>query len=234
MTTDISWQTVAVRLAWTLLAGALIGINRGEKNRPAGLRTTMLVCLAASLSMIEVNLLLGTVGKASNSYVVLDLMRLPLGILSGMGFIGAGAILHKGELVSGVTTAATLWFVTMLGICFGGGQIVLGVAALISSLVILWGLKWVENHWRAYRHGALRIVCSRSGPTAEEVKKIVGEGNYEFSSWTTAGSDGGGEHRNLACRVRWKGPHSVTIPPFLQHLSDRKGVEEVEWKFESL
>ena len=62
--------------------------------RPA--ETTLLVCLAASLSMIQANLLLGTVGKAGNSFVVLDLMRLPLGILSGMGFSGAGAIVRKG------------------------------------------------------------------------------------------------------------------------------------------
>ena len=59
-----------------------------------------------------------------------DLMRLPLGILSGMGFIGAGAILRKGEMVLGVTTAATLWMVTMLGLCFGAGKILLGTAGL--------------------------------------------------------------------------------------------------------
>jgi putative Mg2+ transporter-C (MgtC) family protein len=58
-----------------------------------------------------------------NSIVRLDIMRLPLGILSGVGFIGAGAILRRGDTVRGVTTAATIWLVTVVGRCFGGGQL---------------------------------------------------------------------------------------------------------------
>jgi len=54
---------------------------------------------------------------------VMDLMRLPLGILTGVGFIGGGAIFKKGDLVTGVTTAATLWMVTVIGLCLGGGQL---------------------------------------------------------------------------------------------------------------
>ena len=69
----------------------------------------MLVALAAAISMIQVNLLLPSAGKPSDSFVMLDLMRLPLGVLSGMGFIGAGAIVRRNDLVQGVTTAATLW-----------------------------------------------------------------------------------------------------------------------------
>jgi putative Mg2+ transporter-C (MgtC) family protein len=71
---------------------------------PAGLRTTLLVCLAASVAMIQTNLLLMTVGKTQDSFVVMDIMRLPLGILSGMGFIGAGAIVRRDNIVLGVTT----------------------------------------------------------------------------------------------------------------------------------
>ena len=99
MTANIQWQEIALRLALSFVAGAVIGINRSEHGRPAGLRTTLLVCLAASIAMIQTNLLLATSGKPSTSFVTLDLMRLPLGILSGMGFIGAGTIL-----------SATTWF----------------------------------------------------------------------------------------------------------------------------
>ena len=63
---------------------------------PPGLRTNLLVCMAAAISMIQANLLLTTVGKSQNSFVMIDIMRLPLGILTGMGFIGGGAILKKG------------------------------------------------------------------------------------------------------------------------------------------
>jgi putative Mg2+ transporter-C (MgtC) family protein len=117
-------REIAVRLLVTVLAGALIGWNRGEHGHPAGLRTTILVALAASLAMIEANLLLDTRGKAADSFVVLDLARFPLGILSGMGFIGAGAILRRGRIVEGVTTAATSWFLTMVGLCIGGDRLV--------------------------------------------------------------------------------------------------------------
>ena len=123
MPVTLDWEHVALRLILTVAAGFVIGFNRGEHGRPAGMRTTLLVCLAASLSMIQANLLMNSVGKAHDSFVILDLMRLPLGILSGMGFIGAGAILRKDSLVLGVTTAATLWFTTMMGLCFGGGQL---------------------------------------------------------------------------------------------------------------
>ncbi len=71
-----------------------------------------------STAWIQVNLLLTVRGKALDSYIVMDLMRLPLGILSGMGFIGGGAILRRDNMVLGVTTAATLWFVTVMGLAF--------------------------------------------------------------------------------------------------------------------
>src|ERR1700679_3120929 len=115
MPVTLEWQQIALRLSLTVIAGLIIGFNRGEHGRPAGMRTTLLVCLAASLSMLQANLLMNSIGKTHDSFVVLDLMRLPLGILSGMGFIGAGTILRKGSLVLGVTPARPLWFVTLGG-----------------------------------------------------------------------------------------------------------------------
>jgi hypothetical protein len=79
-------------------------------------------------------------GDAHNSIVRLDIMRLPLGILSGVGFIGAGAILRRGDTVRGVTTAATIWLVTVIGRCFGGGQLGLGAAATVIGVAALWGI----------------------------------------------------------------------------------------------
>jgi putative Mg2+ transporter-C (MgtC) family protein len=111
-----AWDDLALRLALTLVASALIGLNRGVKGHVAGLRTTMLVCLAASIAMIMANKLLALGGKTTGSFAVTDVMRLPLGILSGMGFIGGGVILRRGDLVTGVTTSATRWTVTVIGL----------------------------------------------------------------------------------------------------------------------
>src|SRR6516164_5251567 len=123
MPLHIEWGDVALRLVLTIIAGALIGYNRTEHGKAAGLRTTLFVCLAASVAMIQMNLLLPMAGKPSDSFITNDLMRLPLGILTGVGFIGGGVILRRGDMVTGVTTAATLWMMTMIGLCLGGGQI---------------------------------------------------------------------------------------------------------------
>lgn len=95
MAPEIHWPAIALRLLLTVIAGALLGAERSKSGHPAGLRTTLLVTLAASLSMIQMNLLIQTNGKPHDSYAVMDLMRLPLGILTGVGFIGAGAIVKR-------------------------------------------------------------------------------------------------------------------------------------------
>jgi uncharacterized membrane protein YhiD involved in acid resistance len=130
-----------------VLAGLLIGYNRRERAKAAGLRTMLLVCLAASVSMIQVNLLMPTNGRPSDSYVTLDLMRLPLGILTGVGFIGGGAILRRGDIVIGVTTAATLWFVTVLGLCASAADRSRSASRFLSEIARQPGVLRLE--WKA-------------------------------------------------------------------------------------
>ncbi|MCC8405884.1 MgtC/SapB family protein [Paraburkholderia sp. MMS20-SJTN17] len=145
MSVQLHWSDVLVRIVLALVAGALIGVDRSEAGKTAGLRTTILVCLAACIAMLQVNALLGLSGKSADSFVRLDLMRLPLGILTGVGFIGAGAVFRRDGLITGVTTAATLWFVTVIGLCIGGGQLVLGVLGLGLGLIVLWALQPLEH-----------------------------------------------------------------------------------------
>ncbi|GCD56138.1 cation transporter MgtC/SapB [Acetobacter pasteurianus NBRC 3222] len=122
------------------------------------------MCLAACLSMLQVNWLLDATGKKSGSFVTLDLMRLPLGVLSGMGFIGGGAILRRENMVLGVTTAATLWIVTIIGLCFGGGQIFLGATGTVLGLGVLWGLNFVERKLREDHRAALIVIADTKNP----------------------------------------------------------------------
>src|SRR5260221_11914599 len=122
MTLSPAWTEIALRLVLTMLAGGIIGFNRGARGHAAGFRTTILVGLAASLAMILTNIFLATGGKTQESFAVMDPMRLPLGILTGVGFIGAGTIVRKGDIVTGGTTAATWGLTTVIGRCFGGGQ----------------------------------------------------------------------------------------------------------------
>jgi len=158
MPLHVLWYDAALRLALAVLAGGLIGLDRDERGHPAGLRTNMLVCLAACIAMLQANLLNVSQGKSPDSFAVMDTMRMPLGILTGIGFIGAGAIIKRGRLVVGMTTAATIWFVTVMGLCFGGGQIKLGLAAFVLAYLILTVLKGAERWLPQYHQAAVFIT----------------------------------------------------------------------------
>jgi putative Mg2+ transporter-C (MgtC) family protein len=230
MPITIEWPEIALRLALTVVAGTLIGLNRSEHGHSAGLRTTLLVCLAASVSMIQVNLLLPIGGKSPDSFAVLDLMRLPLGILSGMGFIGAGAILRKGSLVRGLTTAATLWFVTVLGLCFGGGQLALGLSVLALGVLILGGLKRLESRWKQDRHATLSLTVDTDGPTEDDLTATLQASGYEIRPWAVTFVDHS-RQRQLSAEVLWRArPQEARSPAFLQSLVHQPGVLQLEWR----
>ncbi|HEX3358718.1 MAG TPA: MgtC/SapB family protein [Tepidisphaeraceae bacterium] len=230
MPVTLPWQTIALRLALTVFAGFVIGLNRGEHGRPAGIRTTLLVCLAASLAMLQANLLMNSTGKAHDSFVVIDLMRLPLGILSGMGFIGAGTILRRDDLVIGITTAATLWFVTVMGLCFGGGQIGLGLAALILGLLILWGLKFLEQAIHRDSRSILAMIILTDGPADEDIRSIIHKNNCKIGAWGVEYQNDG-NRRILSCEVLWKICRRQTNPPpFIPELSHLPGVAKLRWQ----
>lgn len=144
MPLEPTWTDIAVRLLLTLVAAALVGLDREAGGHNAGLRTTILVGLAAAVAMIQANLLLTVDGKTAETFSVMDVMRLPLGILTGVGFIGGGAILRRGNLVEGVTTAGTLWIMTVIGLCFGAGELALGSIATALTLITLVVLKRID------------------------------------------------------------------------------------------
>ena len=202
MPLTIGWGEIAVRLALSFLAGALIGLNRSERRRPAGLRTTTLVCLAAAIAMIQTNLLMPTSGKPPASFVVMDLMRLPLGILSGMGFIGAGAIVRRGNMVDGVTTAATLWFVTVMGLCFGGGQLALGAAAFGLAAFVLWCLKWAERAFGIARRASLTIGFEATSAVDETVAAALAAAGFEVAAHSRSFSERDG--CEIRYQLRWR------------------------------
>lgn len=230
MNVQISLGEILLRLLLTVIAGAIVGMNRGEHGHPAGLRTTILVCGAASISMIQMNLLLSLGGKTPASFAVLDLMRLPLGILSGMGFIGAGVILKKGDLILGVTTAATLWFVTVMGLCFGGGQIVLGFLALMIALLVLAGLKDVECRIKQDRRATVTVSVTRDGPSDHEIAAEFAERGLHIASWDLAYSNEF-QQRSVTFVVHWRTTaENLQPPPIVDTLAHRPGVLSLHWK----
>lgn len=232
MNYPLEWQEAAYRLGLTVIAGGLIGWDRGEGGRAAGLRTTILVCLAASASMIQVNLLLGMRGHAADSFVMLDLMRLPLGVLSGIGFIGAGAILRREHLVTGVTTAATLWYVTVMGLCLGSGLIGLGLSLLAIGLLVLKAFKWLESCMKQERLVTLTLMLLAEGPDEAEIcRSLRQEAFHVLSVASTSSRIGSQVQRRLVLRLKYRSPKTdeVRTPLSIQQLFQSPGVTRLTW-----
>ncbi len=131
-------QEVIVRLGAAVVAGSIIGLNRDLRGKPAGLRTHSLVTLGAALvTVVAVDI--ATAGQAGESANAAEIMRAVQGIITGIGFIGGGVILHPdgGRNVRGLTTAASIWVAAALGIACGAGRWVPALAGIGLTLIVL-------------------------------------------------------------------------------------------------
>lgn len=121
------------------LVGGLIGFQRESSNRPAGLRTHMLVCVGSALVMVTSEYIFNNYSGQTN----MDPTRLGAQVISGIGFLGAGTILRDGSTVKGLTTAAGLWAVSCIGIAIGSGFYFGGIAAtLVVYFTLLLSKEW--------------------------------------------------------------------------------------------
>src|ERR1700677_1254949 len=132
-----------LRLLSAAALGSLIGFERERLLWAAGIRTHMLVCVGSCLIMIVSQY--GFANVLTEKNVVLDPSRIAAQVVSGIGFLGAGSILARGEIVKGLTTAASIWTVAGVGLAVGGG---LYFAAGVSTAVILAGVKPLEQMYR--------------------------------------------------------------------------------------
>lgn len=135
----IGWHDLLLRLGIALLVGTIIGLEREAKSKPAGLRTNMLVCFgSALLVLVPIE-----IGAAQKNLDVLG--RAISGVITGVGFIGGGTILRESK-VKGLTSAATIWMSSALGITIGCGLWLLGLGAALVTFVIL----FVFSKWEDY------------------------------------------------------------------------------------
>lgn len=136
------------RLVLAGFLGGLIGLERELKAKPAGLRTTLLICLGAAM-FTQLSLQIALIATGGGDALRADPARLAAQIIPGIGFIGAGAILHGKGRVTGLTTAATLWVVTAIGIAVGAGAYVEAIGTTVLVLFTLLLLARFERIIRA-------------------------------------------------------------------------------------
>jgi putative Mg2+ transporter-C (MgtC) family protein len=156
----IGTQETILRLGIAALAGSFVGIERERLQWAAGLRTHMLVCVGSCLVII-----VSAYGFSDvlDTHVVLDPSRVAAQVVSGIGFLGAGTILLRGEVVKGLTTAASLWAVAAIGLAVGSGLYVAALATTLIVLLILAGLKPIEDGIRERMQTHRLVVHAKRG-----------------------------------------------------------------------
>ena len=138
---NVDWIDVAARLGAAVLAGAILGINRDVHHKPAGLRTHALVSLGSAIVVVAAASMAGANADA--------VARVIQGLVTGVGFIGAGVILHHDaeRRVAGLTTAASIWVAAALGTACGTGSWAIAVLGLVLTLAVLVLGGPIERAW---------------------------------------------------------------------------------------
>jgi putative Mg2+ transporter-C (MgtC) family protein len=163
----LSLQEIIVRLTVAAALGAIIGLERVVRKRPAGVRTSLFVCLATALFTILSGEIAHRFGDTSGT-------RIASNIVQGIGFLGAGAILRGSSGVLGMTTAATIFVEAAIGMAAGGG---LYAVAAYSTALVLFGLTvigWAEHYFNLKcRLMVFRITTSHAESVATEVQRLM-------------------------------------------------------------
>jgi putative Mg2+ transporter-C (MgtC) family protein len=152
----LSDPEMLIRLVSAAALGSLIGFERERLLWAAGIRTHMLVCVGACLFMLVSQY--GFSNILAKDHVVLDPSRIAAQVVSGIGFLGAGSIIARGEIVRGLTTAASVWTVAAIGLAVGGGLYLAAGASTVIILIILAGIKPLEEAYRSRNQSCMLDV----------------------------------------------------------------------------
>jgi putative Mg2+ transporter-C (MgtC) family protein len=166
---DSLYLNIALRLLAALFIGGLIGLERSYHGRPAGFRTHVLVCLSTSLLMLVTVYEARWFPDTARDRISLDPTRMAQGIMTGIGFLGAGTIMKEGLSVRGLTTAASIWITAAIGILLGIGFYFPAIFATALTLGTLSIFRWLENRIPAqfYARFVVRFARHERMPEAE-------------------------------------------------------------------
>ena len=223
---SLNWDEALLRLTLAAVLGGLIGVERELREREAGLRTHLLVALGSALFTI-----VGAYGfhdfLASGQAVVrTDPTRIAAQIVTGIGFLGAGAIIRQGLAVRGLTTAATLWVVAAVGLAAGAGYYSGAVITTAVVLVALWPLRVVAYRMlRRFRAEDGRLLVELPAGTAPG--ELLDEIERAGARLTALEVSQEGDRRRLELDVVL--PRTLAAPHLVARLADVSGVADVRW-----
>lgn len=174
--TTITTSTVTVRLVISFFLGALIGAERQIRRRDAGLRTFTLICMGSTAAMLISIWIPQTYPNFLNG----DPGRIAAQVLTGIGFLGAGAIVHSRGSIQGLTSAACIWIAAVIGLAAGAGMYMAACVTTGATLIVLLTMERLER--RMYLDGVnkiLMITCSTSTPELKRIRAIL-EDKYVY------------------------------------------------------
>lgn len=167
---------LAIRIFIAVLIGVLVGVEREHKNRPAGLRTHVLVCLGAcTIAMIEC-IYVASFDANTDSHVAYNFGRLCAQVISGIGFLGAGTIFTSQKKIAGLTTAASLWNTACLGLAAGYGYY---WVALFGCVLVLMTLMLLQKVIRVNANKRVEVHFIHRQETIEFINKVFEQNNVK-------------------------------------------------------
>jgi putative Mg2+ transporter-C (MgtC) family protein len=161
--------SMVLRLLTAVAAGGLIGFERSFRGRPAGFRTHTIVCLASAALMLVTVYQDRWLTSALPDSINMDPTRMAQGIMTGIGFLGAGVIFKEGISVRGLTTAASIWITSAVGILIGIGFYFPAAMTVVVVLFVLSVFRWIEVRIPTQNYGRLELVYAKDKVMDEAV-----------------------------------------------------------------
>ena len=219
----ISETQIILRILLGAALGAVIGFERERDNQPAGLRTHMILVIGATLAMVlSVNLgyLFARPGTPA------DPARLAAQVISGIGFLGAGAILRYGFNVKGLTTATSLWTMAIVGLAVGAGYYLIGVITTALMLLVLGLLNVIENRWvRTSVSRYISLQADYRKGVVKEIRLLVNEFSDSLLSFTIQKHV---KNKRIRIQIVARIPKDQILEELVDGLSDIEGVRSLK------
>jgi putative Mg2+ transporter-C (MgtC) family protein len=217
---------VTLRLVLAAVIGAAIGVERELRDQAAGLRTHMLVSVGACLFTLVSVYGFEAIASDQAPSARYDVTRVASNIVTGVGFLGAGAIIRHGLSIRGLTTAASLWIVAAMGTAVAVGMYWATVVAAVITIVSLWGLRTVRGRIRRAGGITREILTLRADSEAalDRALDLVQQRGYRIRHLRIEEGDGG-----IDGHVEMSPPGGARPEPLVAELTRVPGVTEVDW-----
>jgi putative Mg2+ transporter-C (MgtC) family protein len=218
----MEFNVIFVRIMLACLMGGLVGLEREIHGCAAGLRTHILVCIGSALFMItsiEMAVMYKHLGPV-------DPTRIAAQVVTGIGFLGAGAIIRYGWSIRGLTTAASIWAISAIGLACGSGEYMPAAVTTVIVLGVLF-LSRIEDYMESKMHGKILEVSLAGGTTVAEVKNIIEVYGGRIRRITSEEASSGKSRRFVFDVMVYYSVHQRDI---VSDIAALLGVEEVEFK----